>query len=208
MIRPAILAPRPSLLLLVLGGLVATLLLSALMFVAPAFGFPFLDFPRLVGGIVTDDPTVAFWLGYWIFFAVGVFVLAPLLVVVWTILPGRDVGFRGALVKGASWGLILWVPGGLLLPVVGLINQLGDQGLENPGFFALGAGLLGAVGFLLGHVAYGLTVALVGAMSQGIKPLETLGWMDQLRGDVRDIALTHPNRPGHQPRETLGKSSS
>jgi hypothetical protein len=157
---------------------VATILLSALLFLAPAFGFPHIDLPRLAGGVLAEDPTTAFWLGYWLFvFFGGMFVFAPLLAVLWTTLPGPNEGFRGALVKGLLWGLILWVGSGLLLPVFGALNRLADEELKNPGFFALGLGVLGALELLLGHLIYGIAVALVAAMGQGISPMETLGWM-------------------------------
>lgn len=180
MIRPEVLTPRPAILLGVLGGTVATLLLSALIYLAPAFGFPFIDFPRLVGGLFTGDPDVAFWLGYCLFFWAGVFVFPILFVRLWPALPGPHVGFGGALVKGMLWGLILWIAAGLLLPLLGALNQLDDQqpvaGGLRAGFFALNAGWLGAVGVLLGHVAYGIALALVTAMGQGIVPSATLGW--------------------------------
>ena len=190
MIRPAVLQPQPSMLLTLVGGLVATLLVSALLFLAPVFGFPFIDVPRLVGGILTADPTVAFWLGFWVFFLAGVLCVAPPLALSWAFLPGSNTGFIGALVKGLLWGLILFVVGGLLVPVCGGLNQLPDHGLRHPGLFALGAGRLGPVGMLLGHLAYGLALALVAAMGQGIKPLDTLGWQGHGPGDTRAVALS------------------
>lgn len=179
--RPAVLNVRPSIVLTTLGGAVATLLLSALLFLSPVFGFPFVDFPRLVGGIFTAHPEAAFWLGFALFFLVGWLVFAPLLGFFWPLLPGDDIRFTGALVKGLLWGLILWVASGFLVPLFGLLNRL--DGLENPGFFALGEGILAAVGVLLGHLAYGVALALVAAMGRGIVPLDTLGWMGYREGD-------------------------
>ena len=68
MIRPATLRHRPATGILLLGGMIATLLLSALLFVAPALGFPapeqavaspFLDIPQVVGGVFTSNPAAA-----------------------------------------------------------------------------------------------------------------------------------------------------
>jgi hypothetical protein len=186
--RPAALVKRPSVLMLTLGGAVATLLLSSFIFLAPVFGFPFIDFPRLVGGIFTEDPVAAAWLGFWLFFLTGWVVFPVPLSIAWTLLPGDHVGLSGALLKGVLWGLVLWALSGVLLPLFGWLNQLTDQGLENPGFFALEAGVLGALGILLGHLAYGVALALVASMGHGISPLELLGQVDYERSDMNRAA--------------------
>lgn len=183
MVKPAPLNTQPSLVLTTVGGVVGTILLSALIHLAPALGFPFIDVPRLVGGIFTGDPTAAFWLGFWLFFVVGWLVFAPPLSVAWSMLPAEDVGFTGAAAKGALWGAALWALSGVLLPLFGALNRLPGAALEPPGFFALGAGPLGMLGLLLGHLAYGLAVALIAAMGRGITPLDTIGWMGYSAGE-------------------------
>jgi hypothetical protein len=173
MMHPTTLQPKPSIFAAILGGLVATILLSALIFLAPTFGFPFIDFARLAGGIFSRNDEVAFWLGFWLFFLPGVLLFPPLLVGLWLKLPGAAVGFRGGLLKGIIWGLVLWLVSGLLLPFMAELNQLP---MENPGFFALATGWRGAAGVLLGHLAYGLALGLMATFNQGIEPLEALGW--------------------------------
>jgi hypothetical protein len=168
---------RPSFPLLMLGGLVGTLLMSAFLHLVPVLGFPFLDYPHLLGGVFTASPTTAFWLGHALFFLGGVLFLLPILALAWLALPGDRVQFRGAFVKGVLWGLILWLVSGLLLPVPGWLNQLTGQGLNNPGFFALELGPLGAVELLVGNVLYATALALVAAMARGFSPFDTLGWM-------------------------------
>ncbi len=193
MVKPNALTPRPTLIpLVILGGLVATLLLTSLVYLAPVAGFEFIDYPRLIGGLFSGDPDVAFWVGYWIFFAAGVFVFAPLLAITWASLPGPGVGFAAGLAKGLIWGILLWVVAGLLLWLLGAINQLSASELEAPGPFAVELGLLAAVGLLLGHVLYALTVALIGTMGQGISPIDTLGWVGYGTG-VKEEVL--PRRP-------------
>lgn len=189
MLRPATLTPRPSFVLASLGGAVAVLLLSALLFLSPVFGFPFVDFPHLVGGIFTENATAAFWLGFWIFFVGGWLVFPALFSVFWPMLPGDDeVNLPNALIKGLVWGAILWVLSGLLLPLFGWINQLAGWG--NPGFFALGEGVLAALGVLLGHLAYGAALGLVSAMGRGISPLDTLGWYGYGRSGLNRAAVS------------------
>jgi hypothetical protein len=181
--------PRPSLVLATLGGAVATVLLSALLFLSPAFGFPFVDFPRLAGGVFVADAAAAFWLGYAIFFLGGWLVFPLLFTLAWPMLPGgREVGLRNGLVKGLAWGAILWVLSGLALPVLGWLNQAGSIG--NPGFFALGAGLLATAGVLLGHLVYGAALGVIAVMGRGISPIDTLGWYEYGRGELNRAAAS------------------
>lgn len=184
MISPPVLNPRPGLILSVLGGWVAMLLLSALLFLAPVLGFPFIDIPHLIGGIFCDSPTVAFWLGFWINFVVGVFIFAPALSFLWPMLPGPGVGLRGAVLRGILWGVALWVLSGILLPAFAALNRLGADVVRSPGPFAISTGVRGVVALLGGHLAYGLALALVATMGEGILPLDTIGWPGYLKAET------------------------
>ena len=175
-IEPHLPIPRPSVILAMLGGIIGTLLLSALMYVSPLLGFPFVDYPHLIGGIFTANPDTALWLGYWIFFIFGAVVWPLLLAFLWPYFPGRPTGFIGPLIKGVIWAAILWVISGLVAWVFGTLNQLSGQGFQNPGFFMLNAGILAVVGNLVGHILYVLGMLLITMMGQGIEPIDTLGW--------------------------------
>ena len=144
MIEPRSLAQRPSQVLAVLGGVVGTILTSALLQLGPRLAPGFPDVPRLIGGLFTTDPTAAFWLGFWLFFLGGVIVIPPLMAAVWSRLPGAGVGFGGAIVKGALLGAALWIVWGVLVPVLGALNALDGPGLD-AGLFALRAGLVAAI---------------------------------------------------------------
>lgn len=189
MVQPTAMNPSPSVLLVTLAGAVATVLLSALLFLAPVLGIPFVDIPHLVGGVFSYNASAAFWLGFWLFF-VGGWIISPILFsVFWPMLPGgREVTFTNGLIKGLVWGVILWIVSGLLLPLLGWISQL--NGLANPGFFALGEGVLAALGLLLGHLAYGIALGLVSAMGHGISPLSVMGWYGYGRVDLNRAAAS------------------
>lgn len=174
MIEPVTLRHQPGLGMLLLGGMAAALVLSGLVLAALHHGF--LDFSRLIGGIFTGNPTAAFWPGFWLIFAGGVLGFPPLLSAAWRFLPGPSVGLAGAAVKGLVWGLALWAVTGLLLPLFGVLNQLEGPWLADPGFFALSHGLSGPAWLALGTVSYGICVALIAAMPQGITPLDIIGW--------------------------------
>ena len=199
-IEPAVLNPRPGLVLPLLGGWVASLVLNAGIFLAPTFGFPFIDIPHLLGGIVCDSPTAAFWLGFWLNFAAGTFVFPSLLAVAWPMVPGSGVGVIGAAIKGLAWGVALWVLAGVLLPVGGWLNRLDSGVVRNPGFFAINAGGLGVLAVLAGHLVYGLCLALIAAMGEGIFPMETLGWRGHRRAETPPGGMLYPEpMPEHPP---------
>jgi hypothetical protein len=182
MLRPVVLTPTPSYLIILPAGVVATLLMSAVIYAAPMVGLPLIDVPRLVGGIFSGHDTVAFWLGYWLMFLAGVFVFAPLLVASWTLLPGENLGLANAALKGLTWGGILWIAAGLLLPLGAAINQLPD--VRNPGVLALGHGVTGALALLIAHVLFGLAAALIAGMEHGISVLDSIGWSGYARAST------------------------
>ena len=200
-IEPAVLNPRPGLVLPLLGGWVGSLLLSAGIFLAPALGLPFIDVPHLMGGIVTASPMAAFWLGFWLNFAAGFVVFPSMLAVVWPIVPGSGVGVLGAAIKGLAFGFGLWVLSGVLLPVAGWLNRLPPGVVQHPGFFAMHTGWLGVLAVLGGHLVYGLTVALIAAMGEGIFPMETLGWPGHRRAETPPAATLYqdPTMPEYPP---------
>jgi hypothetical protein len=173
MAKPGPIDIQPPVLLTTLGGAVGVLLFTALLYLAPLTGSEVIEYPRLIGGIFAPQAGAAFWLGYAIFFLLGWLVWPPLMAVTWTWLPGDNLRFTGALQKGLLWGAGLWVVAGLLLPLLGWLARA--EGVSNPGFFGLRAGIGAALFFLVGNLAYGVVTAIVGAMAQGISAIETLG---------------------------------
>jgi hypothetical protein len=196
MVRPHTLNPKPALELALLGGVVAALLFSALIYLAPLLGDPLIDIPHLIGGLFTTQAGIAFWLGFWIHFLMGVFLFPPLLSSLWNTLPGNAVSIGGAALKGALWGGALWLIMGVLLPILGMFNRLPARELANPGFFALDLGILAAVALLVAHLAYGLALALVANMGQDISPLDTLGWPGYRHAETYE--MYHSHRQGSQ----------
>ena len=173
--------------MVLLGGMVGTMLLSGLVLWAREVRF--MDFPSLLGGVFTSDPEAAFYLGFGLFFLAGVFVFPLPLALVWDLLPGEEEGLLGALVKGALWGLGLWVVTGLLLPLLGSLNSLEKTVVADPGFFALSLGVLGPVGLLIGLLGYGIALSMVTGMAQGITPLDTFGWEGYRSGEEQNEAI-------------------
>lgn len=185
--RPATLNSRPSFILAVLGGVVATLLFTALLYLSAAAGLAFLDLPALIGGVFADEPRVAFGLGYPLFFLVGALLSPLLLTAAWSALPGWPVGFGGAFLKGVLWALLVWLATGLLLPLLELLNH--PDRTQEVGFFAIEAGWDAAAVLLGSFLAYGITLALIAGMGQGIHPVNTLGWQNYKHAETDLTAL-------------------
>lgn len=171
---PRTVQEHPPPLLVLVGGLTATLLLTSCIHLAPLLGLPFLDLPRLIGGAFTSAPAAALGIGFALFLLGGAVAAPLLLAFLWPGLPGRESGLTGSLLKGVVLGLALWLLSGLLLPVLGAVNRL--AGIESPGLFAWEAGWGGVAALLLGHLLYGAVLGAVSATGQGMGVLETSGW--------------------------------
>lgn len=175
---PVIRKPHPSLFpLTILGGMTATVLLVALIHLAPLVGLPLVDLPGLIGGVFSANAGTALTVGYVIFLTMGMVVFPLALSLLWPAFPGHDASFGGALLKGLLWGLLLWLLSGALLPVFAFFGAPATDELHAPGLFALGTGLLGPVVLLAQQLAYGLSLAAVASMGRDVSPLDTIGWM-------------------------------
>ncbi len=162
--------------LALLGGLAGTVLLTALLRLAAALGVTVVDLPWLLGRVFSSDASTSFDVGHAVFVVTGVFVLPLLLALLWPFAPGDRFTFRGSLLKGALWGLVLFAFTGVLLPVLGLFARSPSGGISEPGPFALAFGLRGPAQLLLGTQLYSLTAALVAGMARGLQPLDAIGW--------------------------------
>lgn len=174
---PLLYKPHPSLFpLALLGGFTGTLLLTATLRLADAAGIVVIDLPPLLGSVLSSNRGTAFNAGHAIFSVAGIFVLPLPLALLWPLTPGDRFTFRGALLKGALFGLVLATLTGLLLPLLGLVSKADGRGLLDPGPFGLGIGLPGPLQLLLGTQLYAVTFALVAAMARGLQPLDSVGW--------------------------------
>ncbi len=158
------------------AGVTASVLQAALIALAPALGLPLIDVARIIGGIFTADPESAEVAGYAIFIANGVLVVPLAFTQWWRYLPGDDVAFRGAIVKGLLLAAAISVMLVVLLPLLALVSKLPGDALTQPDALALGDALVGSAWVLATVVAYSVALALVGAMARGISPADTVGW--------------------------------
>ena len=133
---------RPNVTRLVLGGLVGTMAMTAMMYeVAPMMGLR-MDIAAMLGSMLGGSWTA----GLAMHFVNGVLVF-PLVFgyLLVSRLPGPPV------LRGALWGVILWlIAQTMVMPMMG-------AGL----FSAAAGGMVAAVGSLVGHVLYGTILGTV-----------------------------------------------
>lgn len=174
---PMLYKPHPSLFpATLLGGLVGTVILTALIRLLAALEVTVVDLPQLLGAVFSSDPSPVSLVGHTVFLVMGVFVLPLGLALQWPVTPGDRFTFGGAVVKGALWGLVLFLLASLLLPLLGALSQQPGGGAGQPGPFGVALGWRGPVQLLAGTQVYALASALVAQMPRGLQPLDTLGW--------------------------------
>ncbi|MDE2026966.1 MAG: hypothetical protein KGJ11_00315 [Candidatus Omnitrophica bacterium] len=127
----------------ILAGLIATAVMTMMMYAAPMMGMPKMDIAGMISGMMKMPwiigMTIHLMLGVVVFPFIYVFLLADKL-------PGP-----GAL-KGMTWGLILFILAQtMVMPMAGM------------GFFSSASSqqMLMIMGSLMGHVVYG---AILGAI--------------------------------------------
>lgn len=137
---------------LFIGGLVATVTLTILIYAAPLFGAVPVDFAAALGtlllpGLFPNPGTVGWWIGMGVHFFLGVFVF-PL------VYRGiaRRTGLRVPTLRGTEFGFLLW----LAAMVIGFP-------LLGAGFFAMQMPepFVTNVITLLAHLAYGAVLGSV-----------------------------------------------
>jgi hypothetical protein len=201
--KPGVLEPGPPTIMAAIGGIVGLILFLATLYLAPTLGLAFVDLPRILGGIVTPYPDVAFWIGIAGFLPFSIIVTPAILAFLWTKLPGPNVGFLAAAFKGLLWGLALWVVEGVLLGIGGALSRIPVAERPPAGLFGLSAGLSAPIVLLVAHLVYGLAKALITGMTYGVQPISTLGFQHILHADARPVMLS---REGFDiPEEVMGR---
>ena len=174
---PLLYKPHPSLFpLALLGGFTGTVLVTAFLRLTESLGAAVVDLPSLLGSALSENPNTGFDVGHAIFLITGIFVLPLPLALLWPLTPGDRFTFRGALVKGALFGLALAVLTGMLLPLLGAMSKADGRGFWDPGPFGTALRAWGPVQILLGTQIYALTFAVVAAMARGLQPVDSVGW--------------------------------
>ncbi|MGH9340808.1 MAG: DUF6789 family protein [Acidobacteriota bacterium] len=142
---------RPTIGNAFLGGFVATLVLTGIMYwLAPIMMEQPMDVAMMIGSIMG----ISWILGMLVHFLNGTFIFPALYAAIYPVLPGAN-WFRGLI-----WGLILWFFAQILFaPAAGM------------GLFTSQSPMmaLAVMGSLIGHMIYGM---ILGGLADGV-PVET-----------------------------------
>ncbi len=145
---------KPSAGRAILGGFVATLVMTMIVYVAPMMGMPKMDIAAMLGSMMSHQmpaPMSGAWLiGMMMHFAGGT-IIYPLIYtyLLYRILPGSP------WLKGLIWGLILW-----------LLSQTMVMPMMGMGVFSANAPqrMMSVMGSLMGHIIYGV---ILGGIANG-----------------------------------------
>lgn len=139
----------------IVAGLAGTAVMSMIMAVAPRMGMPKMAIWELMGSMF--DPQGNRTLGWVAHLMMGV-IFAVLYAGLWSVGVGSP-----SLAGGALFGLAHWLIVGLMMGGVPLMHAgIGAGRVIAPGFYMVNTGgLLATMGGAVGHIVYGIVVALV-----------------------------------------------
>lgn len=145
----------------VVAGLIGTAVFSMLMWLSPRMGMPRMAIWELLGSMFAKDGNRAFgWIAH--------FMMGVIFAIIYAALWSAGIGSAN-LGSGALFGALHWLLAGLAMGMVPVMHAGMRAGtVQAPGVYMVsGGGLVAFMGGLVGHVVYGIVVALVyGALAR------------------------------------------
>jgi uncharacterized membrane protein YagU involved in acid resistance len=150
---------KPNLGKAILGGFIATLVMTMMMYAAPMVGMPKMDTAAMLGSMMSQRmpaPMSGPWLAGMVMHFLNGAIIFPLIyaLLLTRILPGAQ------WLKGLIWGLILF-----------LLAQMMVMPMMGMGIFSANApkAMMSVMGSLMGHVIYGVILGgIAGGMAGSI----------------------------------------
>jgi hypothetical protein len=158
-------------------GIVATIVMTTVMYTLPLLGWAQVDLPTWIARIFTTAPVAVGETGVALHLLIGT---------MWAWVFAMQIEPRLSLKPAATgmvFGVCLWAfAQSIGVPIVGAIGDaVHESGTTSPGWFALRLGLGPALSSLVAHVAYGMSLSVVygrqGATSVDGRP--TRVWTEQ-----------------------------
>jgi hypothetical protein len=137
---------------IVVAGLAATAVITVLMYAGPLMGMPRMDIAQLLGSMLLPQGSTAFAMGMMVHFVMGI-ILVIIYALAWQGL-GLAPNWWTGLIFGAVHAVVAAAGIAMMMPVH---KEVRAGRLSSP----LAAGPKGMMGLLLGHLVFGLVVALV-----------------------------------------------
>ncbi len=138
----------------IVAGLAGTVVISVLMAMGPRMGMPKMAIWEMLGTMFSKEGNVG--LGWVMHFMAGV-VFAIIYTALWTAGIGSATPVSGVIFGAVHFLLVGLMMGGMPMLHAGI--KAGST--QAPGVLMLNAGVMGLMGGLIGHILYGLVVALV-----------------------------------------------
>lgn len=139
----------------IVAGLVGTVVMSMVIAMAPSMGMPKMAIWEMLGTMFSKEGNVG--LGWAMHFMMGV-----IFAIIYAALWAAGIG-SATWVSGVIFGAVHWLVAGLMMGGVPMMHAGVKAGtVKAPGVYMMSAGgMMAFVGGLIGHVIYGLVVALV-----------------------------------------------
>jgi uncharacterized membrane protein YagU involved in acid resistance len=128
----------------IIAGIIGTIAMTVLMFIAPYLGLPEMNIINMLGTMFTTEATAVLFLGVIIHFMLGA-VFGLIYAWLWTKIGKPNV------LWGAIFGVVHGVIAIVMMPVLSSIYPRAEIDMT----------ALFAVGLLMGHIVFGIVVALV-----------------------------------------------
>jgi hypothetical protein len=139
----------------IVAGIVGTIVMTMVMAMAPRMGMPKMDIVGMLGSMFSPEGNRT--LGMGIHLMMGV-VFAVIYALLWSVGAGSAGLLWGAVFGAGHWLIAGTMMGGMTMMHAGI--KAGT--VEAPGVFMVhNGGMMAFMGGLLGHVIFGLVVALV-----------------------------------------------
>ena len=139
----------------IVAGLVGTVIISMVMMMGPKMGMPKMAIWEMLGSMFSPDGNVA--LGWVMHLMMGI-IFGIVYADLWAVGIGSATATSGAL-----FGLVHWLMVGVMMGAIPMLHAGIKAGsVSTPGVFMLNSGgMMAFMGGLIGHVIFGVVVALV-----------------------------------------------
>ncbi|TAL70458.1 MAG: hypothetical protein EPN82_02275 [Bacteroidetes bacterium] len=128
----------------ILGGILATAVMTSVMFIAPMMGIPKMNPAAMLSGMI-GVPSIVGWLMH--------FMIGAIFAIVYALINLNVLEkINNKIIKGAIFGLAIFVFTQITMIMMGFIFNMPKMS---------GSILLTMIGSILGHVVYGIVVALI-----------------------------------------------
>lgn len=126
-----------------IAGILATTVMSMIMYVAPMMGLPKMNPPAMLAGMMGLPPAV----GWLMHFMIGIIFAA-----LYVLLFAPKITIKNKIVKGAVFGLLVFIFAQIAMAMMGALMG----GIPQPEGAMIGV----ILGGILGHLIFGIVVAL------------------------------------------------